>query len=120
MKSWNFPTIDVDDRQLTSTVEAVLSGSLGRAVSVQTLKRQVNKFASLYPADILSVTLADGQRLSLYLKHLGREESDHPDKSCLEREVRIYEELLAGGAALPVPRYYGAAWDEPHGRESLG
>jgi Ser/Thr protein kinase RdoA (MazF antagonist) len=115
MKAWKFPTIEVDDRQLAATVEAVLSGSLGRAVSVQTLQREVNKFASLYPADILSVTLAGGERLSLYLKHLGREEADHPDKTCLEREVRIYEELLgdAVGASLPVPRYYGSAWN-PH------
>ncbi len=110
MKTWKFPTIEVDDDHLRATVEEILSCRLGKIVSVRTLKREANRFASLFPADILSVSLSDGNRISLYLKHLGREESEHPDKNRLDREVRIYEELLYG-SELPVPRYYGASWN---------
>jgi Ser/Thr protein kinase RdoA (MazF antagonist) len=114
MKTWKFPTIEVDDDRLRCTVADVLSGRLEKTVSVSALKREVNRFSSLYPADILSVTLADGIGVSLFLKHVGEEEADHPDKNYFGREVRIYEELLQD-SALPVPRYYGAKWN-PHSR----
>jgi aminoglycoside phosphotransferase (APT) family kinase protein len=52
------------------------------------------------------------------VKHLGPEQADHPDKQRRDREVRIYEELLGEGG-LPVPRYYGSAWDEASGRRQV-
>jgi len=58
------------------------------------------------------------------VKYLGSEQADHPDKQCRDREIRIYEELLAGGGAqrgagprglrvsdLPVVKYYGSSWN---------
>jgi len=57
------------------------------------------------------VTLDDGDdRISVFLKHLGSEESEHPDKDCPDREVRMYADLL-DDRSLPVPRYYGAFWN---------
>ena len=67
---------------------------------------------------MLSLTLAGGGEVSLFVKHLGPEEADNPDKQCRDREVRVYEELLAG-ADLPVARYYGSAWNEATGRREV-
>jgi thiamine kinase-like enzyme len=116
-KTWQFPTIEVDNDHLRGTVEEVLSARLRRVVSVRALKRDVSPFASLYPADILSITLADGLQLSLFLKHLGHEEMDHPDK-LFGREVRIYDELLKD-RPLPVPKYYGTVWNSGSKRHEL-
>jgi aminoglycoside phosphotransferase (APT) family kinase protein len=65
----------------------------------------------LFPAEVLSVSLESGDEMSLFLKHLGSEQSDHPDKQRRDRETRIYEKLL-GDDDLPVPRYYGSSWNE--------
>ena len=53
--------------------------------------------------------------MSLFVKQLGPEQADHPDKQCRDREVRVYEELLAG-SDVSAPRYYGSAWNEASGR----
>ncbi len=91
-------------------VQELLAEALGRNVVVTALRTEPIKVPSLFPADVLSVSLADGTELSLFVKHLGAEQADHPDKQCREREVRVYEALL-GDAGLPVPRYYGSRWN---------
>ena len=91
-------------------VQELLTEALGRNVVVTVLRSDPIKVPSLFPADVLSVSLADGTELSLFVKHLGAEQADHPDKQYRCREVRIYEVLLRD-VGLPVARYYGSRWN---------
>jgi hypothetical protein len=111
-------TITPDDLGLDRTVERLLGAAEGRPVQVAALRRTPSPFASLFPAEVLSVSLQGGGERSLFVKYLGPEQADHPDKQRRDREVRIYEELLGEGA-LPVVRYYGSAWDEASGRRQV-
>jgi len=99
-------------------VEQILAESLGRRVSIVSLKREPSPYATLFPAEVLSVELADGDRLTLFLKHLGQEQSDHPEKQCRDREVRVYQELL-GEDDLPVVKYHGSRWNDATGRREV-
>ena len=100
-------------RQLT--VEQLLARALGRPVTFRRLRREPSAFTTLFPAEVLSAELEGGGEVSVFVKHLGQEQSDHPEKQCRDREVRIYEELLRD-ADLPVPRYHGVIWNEASGR----
>jgi aminoglycoside phosphotransferase (APT) family kinase protein len=111
-------TITPADLRLRHTVERLLGAAEGRPVRVTALRRAPSPFASLFPAEVLSVSLQGGGERSLFVKHLGPEQADHPDKQRRDREVRIYEELL-GADGLPVVRYYGSAWDEASGRRQV-
>jgi hypothetical protein len=55
----------------------------------------------------------------VFLKHLGSEQADHPDKQRRDREVRVYEELLGGQAGLPVAAYYGSRPNRETGRREV-
>jgi hypothetical protein len=97
--------------RLRGLVEGFMERDLGRPVTVKGLQRKPSRFATLFPAEVLTVELVGGERASLFLKHLGEEEQrDHPEKRCREREVRIYEQLL-DDPALPVVRCYGSDWN---------
>ena len=87
-------TVSVDETGLRLTVERLLQQSEGRPVRIATLTREPSPFASLFPAEVLSLTLQSGDKRSLFVKYLGSEQADHPDKQCRDREIRIYEELL--------------------------
>ncbi len=117
-KSWEAQTINLDEARLRLTVEEVLQEALGRSVKISTLKHEPSPFATLFPANILHIRLQSGKRISLFLKHLGSEESDHPEKQCPDREIRIYEELL-GNDNLPVVKYYGSRWNETSNRREV-
>src|SRR4051812_5487779 len=85
---------DPEEIGLWRQVEQLLSGSLGRSVEVTALGREPSPFASLFPAEVVSVRVQGAGEISLFVKHLGPEESDHPEKQCRDREVRVYQELL--------------------------
>jgi aminoglycoside phosphotransferase (APT) family kinase protein len=99
-------------------VEEVLTTARGRSVAVASLRTESSPFATLFPVDVLQVELDDGEELSLWLKQLGDEQADHPDKACRDREIRIYEELFAG-TDLPVPRFYGWRLNDGTARRDL-
>jgi len=101
----------LDETQLRLTLERLLQDAQGRHIKISSLRREPSPFATLFPAEVLSVSLESGEEMSLFVKHLGSEQSDHPDKRRRDRETRIYEELL-GDADLAVPRYYGSNWNE--------
>jgi hypothetical protein len=108
-----------DERKLRRVLERFVARSLARPVTVKSLVRHPSRFATLFPAEVLTIELDRGKRLSLFLKHLGgQEQPDHPEKRCREREVRIYERLL-GSSALPVVRFYGSHWNEDSRRYEL-
>lgn len=85
----------------------------GDSVTVTAWAREPSPVAvaGLFPIEVLHVSLEGGEVVSLFVKHLGPEEADHPDKECRDREPRIYEELLSDDD-LPVPKYYGSRWNE--------
>ena len=117
-KTWKAQKIDIDEARLRLTVEEVLQEALGRPVVVCTLNHEPSSFATLFPADILHIGLESGEKISLFLKHLGSEESDHPDKQCSDREVRIYDELFRKDD-LPIVKYYGSKWNDKTKRREL-
>src|SRR5215211_3666158 len=81
----------------------------GERGHVAAVTRKASEFATLFPAEVLTVTLDDGHGVRMFLKHLGDEQPDQPDKLRRDREVRVYEELLRDDAdALPVARYFGS------------
>jgi aminoglycoside phosphotransferase (APT) family kinase protein len=106
------------EADLRLTLERLLGEARGRPVKVARVRREPSPFATLFPAEILSVTLRGGGEISLFVKHLGPEQAGHPEKQCRDREVRIYEELL-GDEGLPVPRYYGSRWNEATQRREV-
>jgi aminoglycoside phosphotransferase (APT) family kinase protein len=106
------------DARLRRTLERFLGDAQGRPVKVSRLWREPSPFATLFPAEVLSLTLRDGGEVALFVKHLGPEQADHPEKQCRDREVRIYEDLLRE-EGLPVPRYYGSRWNEATERREV-
>ena len=109
--SWKIENIEIEECRLRSTVAGVLRETLGRPVKVCTLRYQPSPYATLFPVHILRVGVQTGEEFSLFMKSMGHEGSNHPDKQCRDREVRVYEELL-GDDDLPVAKYYGSSWNQ--------
>jgi aminoglycoside phosphotransferase (APT) family kinase protein len=112
------PIAPPDNRGLPEVVAQVLSQARGRPVAVRALSRQPSRFATLFPAEILSVSLDDGSDVRLFLKHLGPEQPGNPDKQRRDREVQVYETLLRD-RDLPVAQYYGSRWNAGTGRHEV-
>src|SRR5258705_8553555 len=110
--------IELDENDLALAVGDMLSTAQEQTVRVRRLRRQPSEFATLFPAEILWVSLHDGRELRLFLKHLGSEQPGQPDKVRRDREVCVYEQLLPD-EDLPVPRYYGSRRNAATGRLEL-
>ncbi len=100
------------DAELRELIESFLG------VRIRSLRAEPSPYATLFPAEIVSLELDDGRQLSLFAKHLGSEQSDHPEKQCRDREVRVYRDLFRD-AALPVPAFVGSRWDARTERHDL-
>jgi len=109
---------NLGETDIRLALERLLQDTQGRQVKISSLRRQPSPFATLFPAEALSVSLESGDEIRLFVKHLGPEQSDHPDKQRRDRETRVYEELL-GDDDLPVPRYYGSNWNETTKRREV-
>jgi aminoglycoside phosphotransferase (APT) family kinase protein len=107
-----------DEDQIKLTLEGFLSKRQRRAVKITGLRRKPSPVAGVFPADVLRVYLEGGEKVTLFVKHLGPEQAEHPDKQCRDREPRIYEDLL-GRDSLHVPQYYGSRWNEVTRRREL-
>jgi hypothetical protein len=107
-----------DDPRLIQILQELLADGRGAPAVVRDLRRTPSPFATLWPTEILSVGLESGERLSLFVKHLGTGENPHPDKLRPERELLVYERVLDedGPAA---PRCYGTRVDSESGRFEL-
>jgi hypothetical protein len=108
-------TVEAD---LRLTVERFLARRGAPCASVAGIERLPSPFATLFPADVLSVRLTNGDSCSVFVKSLGPEQADHPDKQVRDREILVYETLLAD-ADLPVARYLGSRWNERTGRREV-
>src|SRR5262249_19836935 len=107
-----------DDTRLRLTLERLWQESRGCRIKAAGLRRRASPFATLFPAEVVSLVLETGEEVSFFVKHLGPEQADHPEKQCRDREPRAYAELL-GGEGLPVPRYYGSRWNEATKRREV-
>lgn len=96
--------------QLREVVEEFLGRARRESVEVRSLRREPSPFATLYPAEVVSGSLATDETFALFVKRMGDEQADHPDKARRDREIRVYERLLAGRSPA-VPAYYGARRD---------
>lgn len=96
----------------------VISDAEGREMEPISVRRQASPFATLFPADILSVRLKGGGEVSLFLKHLGAEQADHPEKQRRDREVLVYQRLFRY-PGLPLARFYGERRDHGTGRHHV-
>jgi len=113
------PPTSEEDRFKFSLARFV-SKARRRDVAVTGWRREPAPFAvaGVSPIEVLRVSLEGQEELALFVKHLGSEQADHPDKQCRDREPRLYDELL-GGEGLPVPEYYGSQWNELTNRRDL-
>src|SRR5439155_20589570 len=110
--------IELDENDLALVVADMLNSAQEQTVRVRSLRRQPSEFATLFPAEILWLSLDDGSEIRLFLKHLGPEQPGQPDKERRDREVRVYETLLLDDD-LPVPKYYGSRRNGATGRLEL-
>jgi thiamine kinase-like enzyme len=108
-------SIQLDEARLRLVLQETLQQAMKRPVIVQEFTHKPSPFATLFPADILKIKLQDGRKLSLFLKHLGDEQSQHPEKQRRDREIRIYEKLFTGDN-LPVVKFFGSRWNETTNR----
>jgi Phosphotransferase enzyme family len=109
-----------DEGVLREYLQQILPDVCGRASRIVDIGRRRSEFSSSYDCDILTVQLADGAQVPVFLKNLG---FSHIPKDQArwrrERELRIYRELLGSleaQAQLGTARYYGCVWDETAGR----
>jgi aminoglycoside phosphotransferase (APT) family kinase protein len=107
-----------DDTRLRLTLERLWQEARGCRIKAAGLRRRASPFATLFPAEVVTLVLETGEEVSFFVKHLGPEQADHPEKQCRDREPRVYAELL-GGEGLPVPRYYGSRWNEATKRREV-
>lgn len=74
---------------------------------------------STYPAEVVTVTFADGSRERLLCKHSGGVSLAEPTPHRgLAHETRVYERVLRD-APLPLPRYWGSFTDPETGEVTL-
>lgn len=112
------PTVERDQAQLTMAVQDVLRSFLRRPVVVEDLSTSASPFTSRSPAEVVTARLQGDRTHLLFLKSLGDEEGDHPDKQRRDRELLAYGNLFAG-RRLPVPDWVGGGWNEAIQRYDL-
>ena len=83
--------VSLEEDRLQLTLERLLSKVQRRSVTVTDWRRKLSPFvvAGVFPVEVLHVSLQGGEEVVLFVKHLGPEQADHPDKQCRDREPRI-------------------------------
>jgi Phosphotransferase enzyme family len=109
-------SVSAPERALRQFLEGVLGDRGDSGPAIVGLDRARCEHWGSYENEILTVRLADGEELRLFLKNFGR--SKLPKDAAgerRERELRAYSELL-DGAELGTAGFYAAEWDEAAGR----
>ena len=108
------------DDELRPQVARWLTDALGHDIDIAGWRREASPVAvpGVSPIETLRVSMRGGDERTLFVKHPGAAQADHPDKQSHEREWRLYEEWLRADD-LPVPRYYGSRRDGHSGRREL-
>ena len=106
-----------DEDVLRECLEGVVADRFGRrAGGITAVERKRSKYSSFYASDVITVRLASGGELRVFLKDFG---SYHHPKDSMEarreREIAVYRDLLPG-AGLDTADYYGSVSDPAGGR----
>lgn len=102
-----------DEDLLRLCLEDALGGGVAQVADV---RRERSAYASSYDAEIVTVRMASGEELKLFLKNFGTSGVPKDDAGRRrDRERAVYRELLVD-AELGTPHYYASLWDEPRGR----
>ena len=99
---------------LRGVIAAALSAEYGKS-AVKTIERARCAMSSSYPAEVVTVGLADGQNLRIFLKDLSTRSYDAELSERRRREIAVYRDLL-DGADLGTARYYGSVEDPVRNR----
>jgi len=83
--------------------------------AIQTLHRTACVMASSYPAEVVTVGLADGSTLKIFVKDLSTRRYDSDLAERRSREIAVYRDLLAD-ANLDTARYYSSVEDPGRNR----
>jgi Phosphotransferase enzyme family len=105
-----------DEAELRRFIELTLRKADVSAPAIVGVERARSKHSSTYETEVLSVRLAGGAELQLFLKDFGA--YGHVKDQMTQRrwrEVCVYRNLLSD-ADLGTARYYGAIWDESRQR----
>jgi hypothetical protein len=106
-----------DEDALRECLEDVVGTRLGDLASpIAAVERKRSKYSSFYASDVVTVRLASGDEVKVFLKDFG---SYHHPKDSMEqrreREIVVYRDLLPG-AGLDTAEYYGSLSDPAEGR----
>ena len=105
-----------DEETFHRCLSGIVTDLLGGQPVITSLHRNRSKYSSWYAAEILTVRVAAGAELKIFMKDFG---SYFRAKDGMEqrrdREMRVYKELLAQ-ADLGTARYYGSVVDASRGR----
>jgi aminoglycoside phosphotransferase (APT) family kinase protein len=103
---------------MSAVIERMLADHLGTPVGVTSISRRPGRYPGISPVEVLTVGLRDGEAVTLFVKHLGPEQADHPDKLVRDREPLVYRRLLSG-CDLPAPALYGSRRNPATGRHEV-
>jgi aminoglycoside phosphotransferase (APT) family kinase protein len=101
-----------ETEELRQSVEHALARVMRGSARVAAIRRRAFPGSTSYTIEILTVELATGDALDIFLKDFGQ--SRLPKDAAAERrerELRVYESLL-DDQELGTARFYGARWDE--------
>jgi Ser/Thr protein kinase RdoA (MazF antagonist) len=97
------------DDQLLPLFERAVAQVRGPGARLSGVSRRENPNATLFPTELVRLSVTGGPDLEVFLKRLTREQVQHPDKLGPEVEVQVYRDLFQGVPNLAVPRYLGSA-----------
>jgi hypothetical protein len=105
-----------EDGALRHCLEGIVVHRFGRRHVIAAIDRRRSAHSASYAAEVVTVRLASGEELKLFLKNFGRSQlpKDAPERR-RERELRVYRDLLASDY-LDTARYHGSVWDSSAGR----
>jgi aminoglycoside phosphotransferase (APT) family kinase protein len=108
----NSAQTSTEAEELRQSVELALARVTGSRAPVAAIRRRAFPGSTSYTVEILTVELATGDAVDIFLKDFGQ--SRLPKDAAAqrrERELRVYEDLLED-QELGTARFYGARWDE--------
>lgn len=98
------------DQELKQMTKDVLKQALGHSLNIKTIRRENNPSSTKFPTEVLFIETEDNQKISLFLKHMDCENTEHSERDGSNQEIRVYNELFSG-KVLPVPGFYGSRWN---------
>jgi hypothetical protein len=91
-------------------LEKTLAETLGGAPSITRIGRRRPGSSTGYQTEVLSLELASGPPIEVFLKDYGRRRLPKSDPSASSRrEIAVYRDVLRD-AGLDTPTFYGAVW----------